>query len=236
MIPNSLISPFTDWIKIYIKRKMFNKSATYKSIENDIDKAFNVFDKKLNILLNEMFEDIIWTIKDGETKKFLKSFDKENLYNDVESKFWDFSKNKICNDFINNNIKNNTKLNNLKYDFEIKLISFKNIFDNEKYNYKEWTVKKELLLKEKDKVCIAISDNLTKSEELLWEIILNFFDDLKGIINLLPDNEKIVIEMLLINLKNTLKELLKSERNKVYYNKLSKIIWELYDDILNLII
>jgi len=38
---------------------MFNKSATYKSIENDIDKAFNVFDKKLNILLNEMFEDII---------------------------------------------------------------------------------------------------------------------------------------------------------------------------------
>jgi len=30
--------------------------------------------------------------------------------------------------------------------------------------------------------------------------------------------------MLLINLKNTLKELLKSERNKVYYNKLSKII------------
>ena len=37
IIPNSLIFPFADWIKIYIKRKIFNKLATYKSIENDID-------------------------------------------------------------------------------------------------------------------------------------------------------------------------------------------------------
>ena len=236
MIPNSLISPFTDGIKIYIKRKMFSKSATYKSIENDIDKSFDIFDKKLNILLNELFEDVIWNIKDENTKKFLNSFDKNNLYNDVESKFWDFSENKIYKNFINNNIKRNIELNSLKDDFEVKLISFKNIFDNETYNYKEWTVKKELLLKEKDKVCTVISDNLVKSEELLWNIILNFFDDLKGVINILPDNEKIVIEMLLINLKNTLKELLKAERNKVYYDKLSKIIWELFDDIVNLII
>ena len=232
MIPNSLIQPIIDKIKDYLKKRTFDKSPTKKSIENDIDKSFDKFEKKLNILLNKMFDNIMWEIKDENTKKFLQSFDKNDLYNDMDWKFKLVENNDIFKWFIEKNIDNNKNIQKLKNDFEVKLLSFKKIFDDEVYNYTSWKVNKVLILKEKEKLEKVISSSLIQWEELLWKVILKFFDDLKVFILILPVVDRAILETSIIQLETALA----NKKNIKYYEELSKIIWELFDDMIKIII
>lgn len=231
MIPNSAISQIIEPIKKYFRNKAFDNSATNKSIENDIDKAFDAFEWKLNLLLNQIFDDVLLKIEDKKTKLFLNSFDKDNMLNDMESKLSGIPNKEVFKSFLHNNIKNNDELNKLRNDLEVKLISFKLIFDKEKYNYIEWSVNKSLLFKERDKVVQTMNSNLMKSEQLLWNIIIEFFNDLRILFNWLPKEHKIMFEMNFINLK----KILESKNNKIYYERFWKIIWDLFDDIVYLI-